>query len=820
MSFSESDTEDEMEERRSPSPLLTPLLTSLDLKTTYSIARLHLYHFEDEFSKNIYVAELNALFEESRTQFHKQRIKDLESGSKLFEELNNHSNPDSLQHSTRPQEDEGAFQLVKGRKKGRSPTPPKDTSTSTKKQKTTDVETSNKYDALLVHHDEENEDATGASVNHNAVRPPPPITIDNVKLPNQLLKKLQDTTQQKLRGRMVGKGLRIYPETPEAYHAIRRYIDAEKLEAFTYQLPEEKEIKAVIRGMPADIPPQEIIEDLLTVEPLRPKLGPVQCFRCQRFFHSSKYCMRNPKCVKCGQPQITRNCTKTSATDATCCNCQGNHPANFTGCPKNPLNKPPPPPKVNFWEERARKRRELQDAAKAQADSARLLTGLANSASISTPPPTRVASASDFTPPPVSTTTSSRPRPAPTPSTSQGSTSDPNTPSQPSSITETLKQLHEDPDVVALQETFLRPSSDFNIANYATYRNDRLTHRGGGTAILVKNSIPHHSIQITTSTVELTSIVIESQPSNITICSLYNRPGPSARNLIPDLQKIFRNRSQCIIVGDYNAKHTFWSATSRNNTAGNAVARLIRTKGFLLTAPQEFQAQEGPQHSTSVSPVELTTSQLKSTRTCQTTTTLSTLSFRSIHQFPLRGVGNLSLYTDNVKLAVFDVPFLKICFMYMIEILHTIKQNCKTLTNWDKFQDIIANSLPGNPQISNREEIEEAIVNFNSQIQNAVNQASKFKPILHSMSNIPFETRLKIREKNRLRKLWQRTQYPPLKAEVNRLQRIIRADLKKSKEHVWDSLQKDANIDIDYLHKLVADNNNRNNIHYHSVSEA
>ncbi|GFY28481.1 probable RNA-directed DNA polymerase from transposon X-element [Trichonephila clavipes] len=105
-----------------------------------------------------------------------------------------------------------------------------------------------------------------------------------------------------------------------------------------------------------------------------------------------------------------------------------------------------------------------------------------------------------------------------------------------------------------------------------------------------------------------------------------------------------------------------------------------------------------------------------------------------------------------------------------------------------------------------------SIVNFNSQIQNAVNQASKFKPILHSMSNIPFETRVKIREKNRLRKLWQRTQYSPLKVEVNRLQRIIRADLKKSKEHVWDSLQKDANIDIYSLHKLVADNNNRNNI--------
>ncbi|GFW68397.1 probable RNA-directed DNA polymerase from transposon X-element [Trichonephila clavipes] len=367
-------------------------------------------------------------------------------------------------------------------------------------------------------------------------------------------------------------------------------------------------------------------------------------------------------------------------------------------------------------QKRARKRRELQDAAKAQTDFARLLTGPANSTSISTPPPVSVApprcptppqmsvaSASDLTTPPVSTTASSRPRPAPTPSTCQASTSDSNinsnTLSQPSSITKTLKQLHEDPDVVALQEAFLRPSSDLNIANYATYRIDRLTHRGGGTAILVKNSIPHHSIQITTSTVELTSIVIESQPSNITICSLYNPPGSSARNLIPDLQKIFRNRSQCIIVGDYNAKHASWSATSYNNPAGNAVARLIRTKGFLLTAPND--------------PTRIPSAGRP-----------ATLDF------------SLSCGINNVTAEVhsdLSSDHNPVHFVISIDSSIPFKQNCKTFTNWNKFQNIIANSLPGNPQISNREEIEEAI---------------------------------------------------------------------------------DANIDVDSLHKLVADNNNRNNTLY------
>ncbi|GFS41917.1 hypothetical protein TNIN_20341 [Trichonephila inaurata madagascariensis] len=47
---------------------------------------------------------------------------------------------------------------------------------------------------------------------------------------------------------------------------------------------------------------------------------------------------------------------------------QGKHPANYIGCPRNPLNRPPPPPKVNFWEERARKKQEMLEAAKAKSN--------------------------------------------------------------------------------------------------------------------------------------------------------------------------------------------------------------------------------------------------------------------------------------------------------------------------------------------------------------------------------------------------------------------------------------------------------------------
>ncbi|GFV69358.1 RNA-directed DNA polymerase from mobile element jockey [Trichonephila clavipes] len=72
------------------------------------------------------------------------------------------------------------------------------------------------------------------------------------------------------------------------------------------------------------------------------------------------------------------------------------------------------------------------------------------------------------------------------------------------------------PDIIALQETNLRPCIDLNIPNYSTHRNDRLTHRGGGTAILVKNSIAHHVINIYTTAVNITAIEIEGPTNNTT----------------------------------------------------------------------------------------------------------------------------------------------------------------------------------------------------------------------------------------------------------------------------------------------------------------
>ncbi|GFX47776.1 nucleic-acid-binding protein from transposon X-element [Trichonephila clavipes] len=76
----------------------------------------------------------------------------------------------------------------------------------------------------------------------------------------------------------------------------------------------------------------------VSVEPLNKSTLPPQCYRCQEFFHHSRYCTRAPKCLKCSGGHLTSECTKSAKAPAKCANCSGPHPANFSGCPKNPIN--------------------------------------------------------------------------------------------------------------------------------------------------------------------------------------------------------------------------------------------------------------------------------------------------------------------------------------------------------------------------------------------------------------------------------------------------------------------------------------------------
>ncbi|GIY87322.1 hypothetical protein CDAR_269081 [Caerostris darwini] len=93
----------------------------------------------------------------------------------------------------------------------------------------------------------------------------PPIIVDDPVNGKQLLEDLNHLTNEAVTGRVIGNKLKIFPPSAEAHRAIRREIsDERKLKSHTYLLPQEKQLKVVIRGLPNDFPTKEIEEFLMS----------------------------------------------------------------------------------------------------------------------------------------------------------------------------------------------------------------------------------------------------------------------------------------------------------------------------------------------------------------------------------------------------------------------------------------------------------------------------------------------------------------------------------------------------------------------------
>ncbi|GBO40428.1 RNA-directed DNA polymerase from mobile element jockey, partial [Araneus ventricosus] len=453
------------------------------------------------------------------------------------------------------------------------------------------------------------------SNNANKSRYVPPIYIDNPKNVPQLLDLLSEITKEKITGRMMNNDkLKIFPPTPEAHKAIQNKITQDGMKSHTYELNDEKQIKVVIRGLSKDFDTSVIISHLqnegfaptlchpirnrqsntnfnlfvvtlpkipkskeiyqiefigrmrVTIESLRKKQSPGQCYNFQEFFYHSRLCTRNPSWNAAGI--------------------------------KNKINQ--------------------------------------------------------------------------------------------------LKYFLLDwkPDILALQETHLNPGDRLKFPNYSSYRTDRLTHRGGGTAILIRNSIDHHPTPIASTTFENTTIELHLPDSTpITISSNYRPPHGSISTL--ELNNIFNSNSKCIAVGDFNAKHRAWSSGTWNSN-GTIIHDYICNNNLILLAPCE--PTHFPNHSNNP----------------------STLDFGILKNFSSGDANSINALSSDHNPVSFEIDI----NVNLPAISKIIKK-----TNWSKFKQIMSTSLPGNPNIQNIKDIDEAITKLNSAILTAINLASRSKLI-------------------------------------------------------------------------------------------
>lgn len=176
-------------------------------------------------------------------------------------------------------------------------------------------------------------------------------------------------------------GIKVQPQTQEDYHKMKKLLLDKQFEFHTHVPKIEKSLKVVIKGIPVEIPNEEISAELaeigyptekitrmnkkgntpmqmvlielnrdyksiynltnllglnITIEPLRNKGFIIQCHRCQLFGHAQANCHAQFKCMKCGEEHSTHLCTKPKTTPPKCANCKGEHTSIFKKCPARP----------------------------------------------------------------------------------------------------------------------------------------------------------------------------------------------------------------------------------------------------------------------------------------------------------------------------------------------------------------------------------------------------------------------------------------------------------------------------------------------------
>ncbi|GLV38549.1 hypothetical protein CBL_05095 [Carabus blaptoides fortunei] len=106
-------------------------------------------------------------------------------------------------------------------------------------------------------------------------------------------------------------------------------------------------------------------------------------------------------------------------------------------------------------------------------------------------------------------------------------------------------------DVLLLNETHLRACDNPKIRNYSLYRTDR-DGAGGGTAIYIRSSLVHHEISATAANIEATAVVILTASGPLRLTAVYKSPNKAL--LDADLESLLVTGQPTIIAGDLNAK--------------------------------------------------------------------------------------------------------------------------------------------------------------------------------------------------------------------------------------------------------------------------
>ena len=133
------------------------------------------------------------------------------------------------------------------------------------------------------------------------------------------------------------------------------------------------------------------------------------------------------------------------------------------------------------------------------------------------------------------------------------------------------------PEIVCIQETWLKPCLDFVIPGYESVREDRAEGTGGGCATFVRVGVQYQRVALATQ-LECVAVRVWGEQGRMNVVNFYN---PCKQLNVDELEKISDGAGGPVIwVGDFNAHNPLWGSKDRDKN-GEVVEELMDRRGMV-----------------------------------------------------------------------------------------------------------------------------------------------------------------------------------------------------------------------------------------------
>lgn len=143
----------------------------------------------------------------------------------------------------------------------------------------------------------------------------------------------------------------------------------------------------------------------------------------------------------------------------------------------------------------------------------------------------------------------------------------------PSNLKRFVDEFKVSPELICIQETWLKPCLDFVIPRYVCLRRDRSDRSGGGCATFIRTGIQYKRVDINRD-LECVTVEVWTGNKTITVINFYN---PCKQLVLSELDKVRECVNTPVIwVGDFNSHNPLWGSNKKDNN-GMVVEEFLET---------------------------------------------------------------------------------------------------------------------------------------------------------------------------------------------------------------------------------------------------